>query len=84
MKPKLVYIEWNDAIYNANWFTTEQVQDWAKISKFLIKEVGWLIEENKDFIVLGCGRKEEDDFTTEQWVGLHKIPKGWIKIKKEL
>ena len=84
MKPYLAYIEWNDAIYNANWFTTDLAIEWGKRSEFLIKEVGWVVEENKDFIVLGCGRKEEDEFTSEQWIGLHKIPKGWVKIKKRL
>ena len=84
MKPYLAYIEWNDAIYNANWFDIDQIEQWAERSHFLIKEVGWIIKETKDYILLGCGRKEEDDFTGEQWIGVHKIPKGWVKVKKRL
>jgi len=79
---KLIYIEWCDAIYNARWFHEDEVKQWAENSDFTIKEVGWVIEETDKYIVLGCGKKEADENTDVQYLGVHKIPKGWVKKRK--
>lgn len=84
MEPYLAYIEWNDAVYNTNWFINKDLINWAEETNLLIKEVGWVVIENKDYICLGVGRKEEDDWSGEQWIGVHKIPKAWIKKKLKI
>ena len=81
---KLVYIEWGDALANANWFTTEEAVRWAEESSWLIREVGWVMKETRDYIVLASTWKPEDDWTEEQVKLLQKIPKTWVKTRVEL
>ena len=84
MKKKLIYIEWADAIMNSEWFEENLVRGWIDQSDWWICEVGWLIEETKKHIILAMRRKKEDINTVGQWGGLHKIPKTWIRKRKEL
>lgn len=83
---KLIYIEWADAINNhaSNWNTKEDVTLWAKESDWYIRECGWLIEETKEHIVLAGSWKPEDEYTEEQFSLLKKIPKTWIRKRKEI
>lgn len=78
MKSKLqpVYIEWCDAISftQKTWVDIENAIEWAESNNWIVSEVGFIIEENKRYILL-CSKvsKELDE------VGLlMKIPKTWI------
>ena len=86
MKPtkKVIYIEWIDAITNPNWMTKQETEDWTDNTDWIIRDVGWLIKETKKYIHIASGWKVADDFTEEQFVNHHKIPKGWIVKKKIL
>lgn len=82
---KLLYIEWADAHTNtAGWRTLEEAKLWAKETNWYIKECGWVIEETKEYLAIATALKPENEFEDMQLLNLHKIPKGWIKKRKEL
>lgn len=76
---KLVYIEWIDAISNSSWFTQEDATQWAKEDDYTVAQVGWILEENKKYLVLAGRQCLADAGTDEKWGMLQKIPKTWIK-----
>ena len=82
LKYPLVYIEWEDAISNSGWFDQEEFDDWKNNKGFIVHEVGWIIEENKTYIVLASRYHPQDNDkygSTSKWGMLQKIPKTWIK-----
>lgn len=81
---KWIYVEWADALTNAKWFLKDEAEMWAKESDWIIKEVGVVIDETKEYLVIAQGWKPVDQWTDEQFVNLHKIPKGWIRKRKGL
>ena len=78
---KLLYIEWEDAVYNAEWFTVGAAEEWHDTTEYLIKECGWLVKENKSGITIAGRYKPEDNNTDAQYGGLQYIPKTWIKTR---
>jgi len=72
-QPKLMYVEWVDAVADVGW--NYEVEE-TKIS--LIKSVGWLVRETKDEIVLAADYSEGD--TNRRMA----IPKSWVRNKKPL
>ena len=81
---KLIYIEWSDALANANWFTKSQAEEWANESDWIIRQVGWVVKETTKYIVIASSWKPEDSWTEEQLHLMQKIPKTWIKKRKVL
>lgn len=52
-KPKLIYIEWYDAMVNlSSWITQEEAIEWAENGEGLVKQVGWVIKETKSYILI--------------------------------
>lgn len=84
IKAKMVSVIWYDAVCNSGWFTSPQLIEWCDVTEYKIQEVGWLVADNKDYIVLACGKKDSDEYNEEQWIGLHKIPKGCVKEIKDV
>ena len=79
-KYKIVYLEWDDAVSApAGW--VDDFYEWKKTSSFIIKETGFLLEENKKEIFLAGFIKDEDESTIERFGNVRRIPKGWIKKK---
>jgi len=70
---KRVEVTWIDATLKQGWLSLQQAEKFAK-TPLVVQTMGWLIEENKDNIVLGMGVDSEDDFHE-----LFKIPRGCIK-----
>lgn len=60
MKYKLVLVEWLDASHIEGWATEEEVDRWNKENKGSVCfNVGWLLREDKDKIIL-CARTGAD------------------------
>lgn len=78
---KLIYIEWVDASSNSNWMSEEDTKVWIAAQNWLVKQVGWLLQEDKRQIVI-AGRLEVD--SCQLYGQLQKIPKTWIKKRKVL
>lgn len=84
-KVKPVYIEWCDAIASGlEWTDADVVKEWGEKSDWVVREMGWLIEETKEYLVIASVHKPEDEFCNEQYKHLMKIPKTWVRVKKEL
>lgn len=81
---KWIYVEWADALTNSKWFLKGEAEIWAEASDWIIREVGVVIADTKEYLVIAQGWKPADEWTDEQFVNLHKIPKGWIRKTKRL
>ena len=64
---RLVFVEWVDTVSSAGWDTKDE------IDIKLVKEVGWLIEENAERIKIARTISEEEYYS------ITAIPKGCIK-----
>ena len=75
---KLIYIEWEDATSAGEWIHEDDIKAWCKEEHNIIKQVGWVIEENKKRIVVFSRfthwKKYQDEYGMVQ-----KIPRTWIK-----
>jgi hypothetical protein len=74
---KLIYIEWCDAESHDDWQAAEDVDKWIKEKNFMCREVGWVLEDNKEMSVLTSQIGQGDLIGNRT-----KIPKPWIKTKK--
>ena len=51
MNYQLYYIEWIDAMaYLPTWCNKNEIIEWANNNEGLVQHVGWIIEENKNYI----------------------------------
>mgnify|MGYP001560157964 CR=1 FL=1 len=80
----IVYFEWVDAHGNTGWFSENELEKWAK-DDWYCNDVGFLVKEEKGFLVL-AQRHEPMGHANgeEQWGGLHRIPKTWIRNRRIL
>ena len=82
---KLVYLEWADAISSGSgWIEEHDIDEWIDKSEYIIKQVGWLLHEDKTHITIASQLKPEDKFTCEQLGHIQKIPTTWIRKRKNI
>ena len=85
MKDKLIYIEWADACSAPDkWMCDEDLEGWVKSGGWLVKHVGFVIEETKEFIAIAAMKVDESEYSQGFHGHIHKIPKGWITRRKYL
>jgi len=79
-QPKILYIEWCDAISKIDdaWTDLEDSLEWGEEAEWIVKEVGFVLKETKQYILLASRHSEG------QYGGLFKIPKPWILKRKWL
>lgn len=77
MKEKLIYIEWCDAIEAQKvWQSLEELKKWADNNNWVTIEVGYLLYESKEYILIANRiAKYEDNL---EYSGVMKIPSPWI------
>jgi len=73
----LVIVEWIDAEAECTWADMRDVVEWSE-KLWKCKEVGWVIEDTKDMLVLTSQLGDENLIGNRS-----KIPKPWI-ISKEV
>jgi hypothetical protein len=78
---KLIYLEWEDAHARAGWHSESQIEEYWKDERCLVKEVGWVYKENKDYICL-VSRNQEWADGEQQYGLLQKIPKTWVRKRR--
>ena len=85
---KLIYIEWADAVspHEGAWKTEEEAIEWGLEDDFWCSDVGWLLKETKDCIVIASRRSitQTGEEKLIQYGGLFRIPKPWIRKRKIL
>lgn len=74
---KLIYIEWEDVESQVEWLTREELGEWIS-KKVIVKEVGWMVKETKDTIIIANQIEGEDAGMVS------KIPKTHIRKIKDL
>ena len=80
---KLIYLEWHDAFGRGGWRTSQELDEWKK-GEFVVREVGWLIEETDKQIILAGRHVPPDNGDDELYGGLQKIPTTWIRKRIDL
>ena len=82
---KFYYVEWADAIEHLDgWQELDEAKEWAMADNWIVKQTGWLLDETEDYILL-AGRINPGSAGREtQYSGLFKIPRPWIRVKKEI
>ena len=84
---KLVYLEWADATSPiSGWQSLDEAIDWAKEQDYWVKQVGWVLEENKQFILISSQINEvtRGSGLENQYASIVKIPKTWIRKRKNI
>lgn len=83
---KLIYIEWADSVSSGSqWYSKEELKDWDTDDFWIVKQVGFVIKETKEFILLCSQYRPPNHFVTDGDYGhLQKIPKTWIRKRKIL
>jgi hypothetical protein len=84
-KYRLVRIGWADAIENLDgWHTEEEALKWADDDDWIVHQVGWVLKETNDYILLGNKHNDASCGRDSTFGGLFKIPKPWVKYCVEL
>ena len=82
MDNPLIYIEWCDATSygTGTWQELDELKAWAKNEdSWLIKEVGFVIEETDEYLLLVSQVSDNGNVGNAM-----KIPKGWVRKRIEL
>ncbi len=80
-KLKLVYIEWEDArSIGSSWRDVKELLENAGAVPIIVKEVGWIVKEDKDTIVIVSSLDERKDktFVSDGTI----LPKSLIRKRK--
>lgn len=82
--PQLYYIEWSDAVSTSEgWNSREEVLMWGKNNDCLIKQAGYILEDNKTYLLV-ASKYNAQEATEDKYSELTKIPKTWLKKKKKI
>ena len=81
----IVYIQWVDAHTNTAWFENEGLDKWIALEDWYCNDVGYLVKEDERVLVFAQHHVPEGHANgDEQWGGLHRIPKTWLRNRKVL
>jgi hypothetical protein len=81
---EIVVVKWVDAHEKAQeWDTMEDTLDWAMESNWIVTQVGFVLFENKDYLLLSSQVCEPEKHVQKAG-NATKIPKGWITDRREL
>jgi hypothetical protein len=72
---ELHYVIWTDACSRTMWTDKETLIEWAKSTAWEAHTVGWLVYENKSYILLALSW---GGFEYNNYSDVIKIPKRWI------
>jgi hypothetical protein len=82
---ELVYVQWEDVTSSgADWYEEEEMEKWkGEMSQgFIVEQVGFVLEENKKYILLCSHYHANTDIAPAQYGHLQKILKSLIIKKK--
>ena len=81
-EPKLEYIEWCDACSQSDWKSYGQSLKWGKEVEWVIRQVGWILDETDEYILISDKYSMENLHEEAMFNDLMKIPKTWIRKRK--
>lgn len=77
-KPRIVYVEWVDAVAHSSWDTTQ------KLHVDVCETVGFLVAEEDEFIGVAAAISEDREEKDLKVNAVITIPKAWIRKKRYL
>lgn len=81
---KKIYIRWCDATSRyESWSSLEDSLNWANSNFWEIEEIGWLLKETKEYILI-AGKVGFENGKEPLYGQVTKIPKTWIKQREEI
>lgn len=76
---EIVVIKWLDAHEKEQqWDSMEETLKWAEKENWLVTQVGFIIFENDEYILLSSQMTKPDENHLQRVGNATKIPKGWI------
>ena len=82
----VIYLEWCDAIADSQrWVSVEDAKKWGKNEDWIIKQVCFLLDETKEYLLLA--NRINPHLHTEDEIrvdGLLKLPKTWVRNRVDL
>jgi len=80
----LIYLDWCDAMANiSSWTTEDDAIEWAENGEGLVKQVGWLIKETKNYLLIADRLGHINSGSTDLG-GVFKIPTRWVKKRETI
>ena len=80
MERKIIYLEWEDITQSdPNWRDFDEALDWAANEVSIVKQVGFLLDKDENYITLICSYMGDELAGT-----VIRIPAVLIKHYKEL
>lgn len=76
---KIYLVEWEDAFSNDGWQSDTEVKNLIEKEKCITINVGWILHEDKDYIVIASRKLKWESPEMCKWGLIQKIPKGWIR-----
>lgn len=78
---KLIYCTWEDICStDSSWRSTEDALEWSDAAQSIVRQVGFLVDQDENYLVLCCSYLPELDL-----IGTTiRIPKSTIKEIREL
>ena len=80
-RDKIYLVEWHDAHSDSGWHTDSQVEEFIHQDRCICQEVGWILSETEDEIVMASRKLKWKKDGAPEWGLLQKIPKAWIRKK---
>lgn len=78
LKYPLEIVEWIDAESECHWIDFKEAEEWKK-QKMVALEIGWVIEDSKELLVLTSQLAADGDIGNRT-----KIPKPWIVSRRKV
>ena len=77
-------MEWCDALVNGEgWLDKAEILLWVETEQWVIRQVGYLLLETKEYIVL-ASKYNPHEKTEDMYAELTKIPKTWIRKRRAI
>lgn len=82
---KIELVTWCDATSNQDaWRTFDESINWADNENWQVTTIGWTLKETKEYILTCSKISGENENSEAQYGTLFKIPKTWIRERREL
>jgi hypothetical protein len=78
-KPRLVYVEWEDAAASQDWYSVGDAQEWAEEKETeIVQSVGWIVSKTKRSLVIAAAFIPQASAGSDKYGLLLSIPRAWI------
>ena len=80
---RLVYVEWDDAATRSCWMDLDEIERYRQAT-WLVRQCGFLLEDTDQHVLLAGSWTPDDEWHTEKFGDITRIPKTWIRKQHTL